>query len=293
MVRALIRDFSELPGYSVSLIRHPQLNANNAPSLPIHIIPSMGVASEWEDAFKQHEQVIIIAPENDSILADWCALADQHAIERLGASLDAIQICSDKWLTAQRLKEAKIPCVPTYRLDTEIPWTTHPGAWVIKPKEGCGCDGVQRLASAHQAQVALSKNGLSQSAHWIAQPWLEGQAASLTILGSAEEANLLSINEQVIRVSNEGMVILDTVKTGSIQQNPAPFKKLVQSVHDAIPGLHGIYGIDLLIQDQTLTVVEINPRITSAYPDLREAIRINPAECWKKSRKDPLSQHMK
>ena len=281
MALALARDFSELSEYTVSLLRYPHLVL--PPSSPIHILPSTGVLGEWEQALLAHDQVLIVAPETDSILLNWCARADKIGIKRLGASLAALTIASDKWQTAQHLQHHSIAHVPTYRLDTSVPWYDHDGAWVLKPCDGCGCDGVQRFISSEQAQQAITQLPSTHLSHWIAQPWLAGQAASLTLLGSSQGAQLLSINEQVLSISAEGYVYLETVHTGSIKQDFSLFENLTQSIHNAIPGLHGVYGIDILIQDHLLTVVEINPRVTSAYPGLRVALGTNPATLWVQS----------
>jgi predicted ATP-grasp superfamily ATP-dependent carboligase len=278
MALALSHDFSELSEYTVSLLRYPHLVL--PPSGPLHILPSTGLVSEWEQALLAHDQVIIVAPETDSVLLDWCARADKIGMRRLGASLAALTIASDKSQTAQRLQHHSIAHVPTYRLDTSVPWYDHDGAWVLKPCDGCGCDGVQRFQSSEHAQRAITQLPSPYLSHWIAQPWLAGQAASLTILGSAHGAQLLSMNQQVLNISAEGYVHLEKVMTGSIKQDTARFEQLAQSVHEAIPGLDGVYGIDLLIQDQQLTVVEINPRVTSAYPGLRAALGTNPATLW-------------
>jgi predicted ATP-grasp superfamily ATP-dependent carboligase len=278
MALALARDFSELSEYAVSLLRYPHLMPPTLKS--IHILPSKGLVSEWEQALSSHDQVIILAPETDSVLLDWCARVDKTGMRRLGTSLPALTIASDKSQTAQRLQHHSIAHVPTYRLDTTVPWHDHDGAWVLKPRDGCGCDGVQRFISSELAQQAITSLPFKHLSNWIVQPWLQGQAASLTLLGSSTGAQLLSINEQVLNISEEGYVHLEKVMTGSIKQDFSRFENLAQSVHEAIPGLHGIYGIDFLIQDQQLTVVEINPRVTSAYPGLRAVLGINPATLW-------------
>jgi len=48
-----------------------------------------------------------------------------------------------------------------------------------------------------------------------------------------------------------------------------------------LPGLQGYYGVDVLLDEQDLdkiTLVEINPRLTTSYVELRHAISCNPAE---------------
>jgi len=282
MALALARDFSELSDYSVSLLRHPSLVSSSQTSTD-QIILTTGLAKEWEQALSTHDQVIIIAPETDSILLEWSGRADTLGIKRLGSTLEAIRIGTDKSITAQRLKECAISHIPTYRIDTFIPWGIHDETWVLKPRDGCGCEGIQHFRSQESVQRAISHIPPEMRCHWILQPWQNGMAASLTLLGHAGGVQLLSMNEQVLKITEQGEVTLEEVRTGSIKQDPEKFEHLAQSVHAAIPGLFGIYGIDLILDQQDLTVVEINPRVTSAYPDLRVVLGINPAKLWQES----------
>ena len=45
-----------------------------------------------------------------------------------------------------------------------------------------------------------------------------------------------------------------------------------------MPGLRGYIGIDVLITDDEILLVEINPRLTTSYAGLSSALGINPAE---------------
>lgn len=43
---------------------------------------------------------------------------------------------------------------------------------------------------------------------------------------------------------------------------------------EAIPGLEGLFGIDILLTAEGPVVVEVNPRLTTAYAGLRRALGI-------------------
>ena len=45
----------------------------------------------------------------------------------------------------------------------------------------------------------------------------------------------------------------------------------------ACPGLDGFIGIDVILTEEGPVVVEINPRVTTAYAGLRQALGLNPA----------------
>jgi predicted ATP-grasp superfamily ATP-dependent carboligase len=48
-------------------------------------------------------------------------------------------------------------------------------------------------------------------------------------------------------------------------------------VASAIPGLAGIFGIDLIFAKGGPCIVEVNPRLTTSYVGLRRALNVNPA----------------
>jgi predicted ATP-grasp superfamily ATP-dependent carboligase len=44
-----------------------------------------------------------------------------------------------------------------------------------------------------------------------------------------------------------------------------------------MPGLAGYVGVDLIVGENAITVLEVNPRLTTSYAGLRRAIGANPA----------------
>ncbi len=45
----------------------------------------------------------------------------------------------------------------------------------------------------------------------------------------------------------------------------------------ALPGLHGIVGVDYIATANGPVVVEVNPRLTTSYAGLRRSLGVNPA----------------
>jgi hypothetical protein len=51
--------------------------------------------------------------------------------------------------------------------------------------------------------------------------------------------------------------------------------ELARSAVGLIPGLQGYVGVDLVLQEGTAQLIEINPRLTTSYIGLRQISRIN------------------
>jgi predicted ATP-grasp superfamily ATP-dependent carboligase len=54
-------------------------------------------------------------------------------------------------------------------------------------------------------------------------------------------------------------------------------RAVAEAVGRAVPGLRGYVGIDLIDTVAGAVVIEINPRLTTAYVGLRESLSRNPA----------------
>ena len=56
------------------------------------------------------------------------------------------------------------------------------------------------------------------------------------------------------------------------------FEFIANRIAQTLPDLAGYVGIDVIVDDDEIIVVEINPRLTTSYIGLRESIGANPAE---------------
>ena len=54
-------------------------------------------------------------------------------------------------------------------------------------------------------------------------------------------------------------------------------REQAQRIAEALPGLWGYVGVDLVLSAAGPMVLEVNPRLTTSYAGLREAIGANPA----------------
>jgi predicted ATP-grasp superfamily ATP-dependent carboligase len=90
--------------------------------------------------------------------------------------------------------------------------------------------------------------------------------------------DLLSVNRQIIHVAADGAVRYGGVAVGvhDYDASADAFAALARAVADAMPGLRGYVGIDLVLGDDGRpVVVEINPRVTCAYAHLSAALGRN------------------
>ena len=216
--------------------------------------------------------VWIIAPETGGILADLCACVGSE--RWLGCDLGSIRTASSKRATVERLREHDVRTPRTIGGDESLRGEAR---WIVKPDDGAGaCDSCvhPRLAEALEDCTQREKRG----ERVIVERWEEGDAASLSLLcGGKGNVEVLSVNRQRIDVDANGCVRYNGVDINAFAHRPGDrFDRVARDVLRALPGLRGYVGVDLVLPaDGNPIVIEVNPRLTSAYVGLSAALDRN------------------
>lgn len=267
---ALLRDLADIPGLSVSLTHDARLPAPDTTASVTVIDTRQDVSTLWQAAMQAADMSWIIAPETNGILTSLNRLALQHG-QLVGCDPSVVDLMTDKFATFGALRAAGIATVPTYWPDR---WpSTEPGAWVLKPVDGAGCEDVRHFPTAAALQAWLGRHA---SPRHVVQPYLPGEAASLSMVCRDGQARLLSCNRQHVHI-DAGHFHYAGSEVNALAHHWDRFERLAQQLASAFPGLRGYIGVDVLVTDEVVYVVEINPRLTTSYVGLRESIGCNPA----------------
>lgn len=216
----------------------------------------------------EHDAAWVIAPETGGCLA-----AFERAIGSprwLGCDARSIAIGSSKSATLRHLAAHDLP----------TPWTHEALAtrWVVKPDDGAGSvdTRVHRDRGAAETDVA-QRRARGESA--CLEPWVDGEALSLSLLCELGQAELLCVNRQRISTGADGSLRYDGVAI-DVWPHREPRRRSLASlgarVAAALPGLRGFVGIDLVWHPARGPVlIEINPRLTCAYVGLSQRLGRN------------------
>jgi tyramine---L-glutamate ligase len=272
MVGALARDLSEVREVSAIVSQDPRVDLPklNAAWLIPHREDSP--VSLIERGFELCDALWPIAPETGGALERISAQALAADKILLGSKPETVKIAASKFALSRHLRAHGIDAVPTFRAVAELP--DHSGVWVIKPDDGAGCLDTFIKRDRAALEVMLRERPSDIVA---IQPWCEGEALSLSMLCKDGKSALLSVNSQHVFMQDK-RVSVDALTVNVRRDARDRFARLANEIAAALPGLWGYVGVDLVEQDDKLTVLEVNPRLTTSYCGLREALNINVAK---------------
>lgn len=204
-----------------------------------------------------HDAVWVTAPETGGLLHTLCTAVPPA--RWIGCDAAAIALASSKRRTRAGLAAASVP-VPHAGLDAA-------GRWVEKPDDGAGAVATRVLSGPPAA--------LPPGQH--AEPWVEGEAMSLSVqVTAARGAELLSVNRLQVQLDADGTVLCDWPQPAVWRADDARWpllQRLAAQVAAAMPGLRGFVGIDFVWHPTAgPVVIEVNPRATSALVGLSAAL---------------------
>lgn len=266
MLRALLRDFANQP-VTLLTTRDPRLPPLEGVATLVPTAQEDGTAL-FSRALDQVDAAWPTAPETDGILESLARLTLMRGRVLVGCRPDAIAVAASKARTAATLAAAGIAAVPTFTSPDQVPdW---PGPWVVKPDDGAGSDDTRRVADWTEARMRLT----ARPGHYVAQPWLAGVPLSLSLLCQGAGMELLAVNRQRVTIA-AGVVRLEGLEVNAEPDADGRHLALARRIRDALPGLLGYVGVDLLATEHGPVVLEINPRLTTSYCALRAARGVN------------------
>ncbi|HIF54690.1 MAG TPA: ATP-grasp domain-containing protein [Methylococcaceae bacterium] len=276
MLEALVQELAELPSVQLTLLQDWRCGQLQLPenARVVVVTQNQSIHALLPELIAETDAVWPIAPETDGVLRDISQWVEEQSKVLLNSSAEAVALCSDKLWTIQHLQQHNVPVVNTVQLN-EFEQGFQP-PWVVKSKDGVGCLDSYFLAS--QQELRQLSNRLNSASDYLIQPYIEGDSLSLCCLFRAGEAWLLCCNRQQV-VVQQGRFELTACDVNIVSTRQADYQQLIKKVANAIPGLWGYVGIDIMqTEGGEWSVLEINPRLTTSYVGTRPALGLNIAK---------------
>lgn len=246
ILRAAMRSFAEIPGVEpFTTQRHD---------------------GQFDSALAMCDGALIVAPETGGILENLIGRVQASGKINLGCGVGAVRATGDKLAFSRVMEAAGIPHPATVGVGGRFDSSGHfSGAWVLKPADGAGSEGVIIHRQPLKIEALIGPH--------VAQEFIAGAPMSLSVVAGSDWLEVLSVNRQ--RFRGDGMAYDGGEITGG-EPGPA-LRELAGRIKKAIPGLSGYWGVDFVMTQAGPVVIEVNPRLTTSFCGLVEALDPTPA----------------
>ncbi len=276
MLAALVKDVAAVGGIEIVSVRDWRLRRVDLPASFRVVTARDDAWLVWRNAIETVDAVWPIAPETDGALTRMSELVVAAGRTLIGSRPCAVALAASKLATAEHLAAHGIATVPTVpseaALHEDLPAASN--GWVVKPDDGAGAESTRLFRCADEMRRWLA--AAADRDTLVVQPYVEGAAASLSVLCQHGRARLLSCNRQEIAIEKGEFHFRGSI-VGGLERRRACFEPIAGAVVAAMPDLWGYVGIDFIDGVAGPLVLEVNPRLTTSYVGLARAIRTNPA----------------
>jgi predicted ATP-grasp superfamily ATP-dependent carboligase len=281
MLNALLTDLASIGTHQIVTTADRRFPVVTLPGVEVVTLPSGRTrnAAVLDALMASADAVWLVAPETGRCLERLASRAERNGSVLLGSSAAVIRRAADKAALQQRLVRHGVPCPETRLLRRGPAWNVQLRRAarelgfpvVIKPRLGAGCSGVCLVRHAREIDhaVAVARRANPKAA-LLMQRYVPGVAASVSLLADGRRAVALTVNAQSVRAS-----LPFSYQGGRTPlQHPLSARAIETALRTcrALPGLRGFVGIDLVLTRSEAVVIEVNPRITTAYLGVRSAL---------------------
>jgi predicted ATP-grasp superfamily ATP-dependent carboligase len=279
MRTALVSDLAAIGGHHIVTTADPRFPLEAPPGVEVVTLPRQSAAL-LDGLIMSADAVWLVAPETNRCLEHLASRIERKGIALLGSGAAAIRRAADKARLAQRLARQGVSH-PTTRvlrrgkngaIDGRSAAREIGYPVVVKPGHGAGCGGVCLARDAselpHAVEIAQRAN---PGGRLLLQRYVRGSAASVSLVADGRRAVALTVNAQSVRASQPfsyrgGTTPLD---------HPLAARAIEAALRtcQALPGLRGYIGVDLVLTQTEAVVIEVNPRLTTAYLGVRSALQ--------------------
>jgi tyramine---L-glutamate ligase len=282
MLTALVTDLSLIRDHDIVTTLDPRFNLVAPERVDVVQVSPADRRRSLDELIASADAVWLIAPETDRCLERLAAKVEKHGKRLIGSSSDAIRRASDKSRLPNLLRSCGVPHPATHALHSRANWLDAKRAAralgypvVVKPARGAGCEGVALARDHLELQQAVCSARSVGRGPLLLQRYVKGLAASVSLIADGRRAVPLTVNRQVMRgarpFSYRGGV---TPLVHPLAERAA---ELARQTCEALPGLRGYVGVDVVLARSEVFVIEINPRFTTAYLGVRSVIDGNVA----------------
>ncbi len=262
ILESLINDFSKIKTIDFKYLLDYRLKDRYGSSNSIIVKESD--YNFTPDIYKNFNYVLPILPESHNILYHYSRFLEKNRIKKILSSSEIIKVMSDKKLFSNFCKKAKIKHP---LLISDISKIKKNKLYVIKDRFGVGCSRIQIISGKDLKHFDSKK--------YIIQEYIKGKSFSASIFCSSGNFIILSFNEHQIKKNKNNYIKINKIIVNRNISNHPKICGLLNKLKNNVSSLSGYIGIDFIITDDDIYIIELNPRITTSFTKLNSTLGIN------------------
>jgi hypothetical protein len=286
MLASILQDLTLVPDIEVSGPADRRLLGTGGPFGRLQSLdPGLPCLDQWTRLASNCDAVILIAPELDGQLIQAAARLRETGSLVLTPDAQFLQAASDKWACHQAWSCDQLRTPWTCRAEDWMAnqhyWIPNHQGWVVKPRDGAGCQGIAWYPDHGQATLAIGDLVLEDRSNLLVQSMVPGRSASVVVLaGPKDLVALPPCHQDVVRVKSADLACDRFEYRGGscpwLEHQSAIQRAAIQWTR-ALPGKPlGWIGLDLVWHHAAGAVaIEVNPRWTTSYLGLRQIAQSN------------------
>lgn len=258
------------------------------------ILINQDVVSWLEENAEKFNKAIFISAENNNNLYNITKILEENNVKIYNSSSEACLKSSDKYETYEALpNEIPQPRSFKFKIDPKGYWkraieNLHekwqsedpltPLKLIIKPLRGVDCEDIVILDKIEDLTLDLDKI-FKPGSRVLVQEFIEGTDISVSLISDGTNALPISLNRQYVELRNDKGTYLGGKLPYESEFKQEAFK-IAKNAIEAIDGMKGFVGVDLLINADekdvySVYLLEINSRFTTPYVGLSKIANFN------------------
>lgn len=193
-------------------------------------------------------------------------IVDEISRDRLllGNPGQVLRRVRDPHFVTEFLRKSGVSCPAVSRTADGV---STDGTWLCKPTKSAGGGGIQtyRGQSIHSKPVFFQQR-------------VDGLSCSAVYVSDAKDVQLIGITEQLVGTHWPGILPFRYVGSIGPLDISGPLRAELTRVGSLLRNefhLRGIFGVDAIIRDETVWIIEVNPRYTASVEILEQTLNVD------------------
>ena len=212
---------------------------------------------------KNFDYIIPVIPEINYELYRYVKFLKKNNFKTIISDPKTIKICSDKLLFYKYFSKNDLPVIKTFE---NISFPKDSKKYILKDRYGAGCSFI-RVIDKRDIKKFHDRNK-------VIQPYVKADNYSISVFFTKNNFRFLTLNKQNL-AHHMNMIKIESLTINTKNNYYLKILSLIDNIKRTMPGLFGFVGIDILIRNDMIYIVEINPRLTTSYVGLNETIGCN------------------